>query len=69
MFSRICEAFVPELAPESDLVIDLDNDIVGPSMVVHDGEIRFGPAREAMGLGPLPEPKPVAANTAQEGDA
>ena len=68
MFSRICEAFVPELAPESGLAIDLDNDIVGPSLVVHEGEIRFAPAREALGLGPLPEPEPEAEPT-PEADA
>jgi NAD(P) transhydrogenase subunit alpha len=56
MFSRVCEAFVPELAPESDLAIDLSNDIVGPSLVAHGGEVRFAPARLALGLGPLPEP-------------
>ncbi|MCB9849032.1 MAG: Re/Si-specific NAD(P)(+) transhydrogenase subunit alpha [Phycisphaeraceae bacterium] len=58
MFSRVCEAFVPELAPESALAIDLNNDIVGPALVAHAGEVRYAPAREALGLGPLPAPEP-----------
>ena len=73
MYSRVCEAFVPELAPESDLAIDPGNDIVGPSLVVHEGEIHFAPAREALGLGPLskPEsgPEQVVAETRPEGEA
>lgn len=70
MFSRICEAFVPELAPDSDLMIDMENDIVGPSLVVHDGEILFAQAREALGLDPLSEPEPaVAESTSEEGEA
>jgi len=42
MYSRVCEAFAQELAPEGALNIDLENDIIGPSLVVHGGHVLFG---------------------------
>lgn len=50
MYGRNVSELLKELAPSGALTIDLDDDVIGPLCVAHDGEIRHAPTRAAMGL-------------------
>jgi len=56
MYARNVSAFLLHLAPEGEIVLDFDDEITDQSCVSHEGQLRFGPAREALGLNPLPAP-------------
>ncbi len=43
---------------------DLDDEVVAGALVVRAGEVRHGPTREKMGLGPLPKPTEKASDAA-----
>ncbi len=72
MYGKNVEAFLLHLAPEGELVLDFDDEITAGACVAHAGELRFGPARERLGLAPLPVPAapvPEASDSATpEGD-
>lgn len=69
MYGKNVEAFLLHLAPEGTLQIDFTDEITRGACVTHDGEVRFGPAREKLGLGPLPAPAPAAAtDTTHKGE-
>lgn len=55
MYGRNAAELLKELAPKGAIVINLEDDMIGPMCVVHDGEIRHAPTRAAMGL-PALEP-------------
>ena len=74
MYGKNVEAFLLHLAPEGELVLDFDDEITDAACVTHDGEVRFGPARERLGLpqlvvaaapaaGPGPESTPTQGET------
>jgi len=42
------------------LVVDLENDVVGPACLTHGGEILNARVREVLGLPPLPTPSPAS---------
>lgn len=65
MYARNVSAFLLHLAPEGEMVLDFDDEITDRSCVSHDGQLRFGPAREALGLGPLPTPVVAAVDAAE----
>jgi NAD(P) transhydrogenase subunit alpha len=39
LYSRNVTAFLSELIKDGELVVDLNNDVVGPSCVTHDGQV------------------------------
>ena len=53
MYARNVSEFLLHLAPEGELVLDFEDEITDKSCVAHDGEVRFAPAREKLGLPPL----------------
>ncbi|MBW3533974.1 MAG: Re/Si-specific NAD(P)(+) transhydrogenase subunit alpha [Gemmatimonadetes bacterium] len=55
MFSKNVATFLKELLDEGELALDFDNDVVGPTCLVHGGEVRNARVRDALGLGPPPE--------------
>lgn len=65
MYARNVSAFLLHLAPEGEMELDFEDEITDRSCVSHDGQLRFGPAREALGLGPLPTPVAAAADAAE----
>jgi hypothetical protein len=48
-----------EMIQEGELVVDLDNDVVGPACLTHDGEVHNARVREQLGLPPLVETPPA----------
>lgn len=50
MYGRNAAEFLKELAPEGELVINLDDDMIGPMCMTHDGEVCHQSVRSAMGL-------------------
>ena len=56
MFSKNTWTFLKEMVTtERDLVVDLSNDVVGPTCLTHQGEVRNERVRQQLGLGPLPD--------------
>lgn len=55
MYGKNVESFLLHLAPEGTITLDFSDEITRGACVTHAGEVRFGPAREKLGLGPLPE--------------
>ncbi len=53
MYGRNVAELLKELAPSGEMVINLEDDMIGPMCIVHGGEIRHAPTREAMGLAAL----------------
>ena len=47
-------------------LVDLENDVVGPSCVAHGGEVIHPRIREALGMPPLPSLEPEPTPEAQE---
>lgn len=43
MYARNISSFLQHLAPEGEVVVDLDDEILDACCVVHDGEVRFQP--------------------------
>lgn len=58
MYGKNAVTFLLEMVQEGQLVVDLDNDVVGPSCLAHDGEVRNDRVRDALGLPPLAPPEP-----------
>jgi NAD(P) transhydrogenase subunit alpha len=54
MFSKNAWTFLKEMVKDEGLVVDLGNDVVGPTCLAHQGEIRNERVRQQLGLGPLP---------------
>jgi NAD(P) transhydrogenase subunit alpha len=48
MFGKNVATFLKELVKNGELVIDLSNDVVGPTCLTHEGEIRHAPTRERL---------------------
>lgn len=66
MFSKNVATFLKELLREGELVVDLDNDVVGPTCLTHDGQVRNARVRQALGL-PEAEPSAPPARPAEGG--
>ena len=68
MFSKNTWTFLKEMVSvDEGLVVDLSNDVVGPTCLAHQGEVRNERVRQQLGLGPLPDlVEPGAAATADE---
>lgn len=49
MYSRNLMALLGELLEGGEIRIDLENDVIDPSLLVHEGEVRHQPTREMMG--------------------
>jgi NAD(P) transhydrogenase subunit alpha len=56
MYAKNAVTFLMEMIQEGELVVDLDNDVVGPACLTHGGEVRNARVREALGLEPLGPP-------------
>ncbi len=54
MLSRNAAAFIELLAPEGELAVNMEDDVLAGSAVTHGGEVVNGMARQAMGLPGLP---------------
>ncbi len=52
MFGKNVATFLKEIVSDAELAIDLENDVVGPTCVTHDGEVMNERIRERLGLGP-----------------
>jgi len=48
MFGKNVATFLRELVKDGELVIDLKNDVVGPTCLTHAGEVHHGPTRERL---------------------
>lgn len=48
MYARNIATFLLEMVDEGELSLDLENDVVGPSCLTHDGEVRHAPTRERL---------------------
>jgi NAD(P) transhydrogenase subunit alpha len=60
MYARnIATLLLEMVGDEGALVLDLDNDVLGPACLTHGGEVHHEPTRERMGLGPR-EASPAA---------
>ncbi len=58
MYARNVSAFLTDMFDdEGTFGVDLENDVVGPSCLVHDGEVRNSRVRDLLGL-PALEPEP-----------
>lgn len=71
MYAKNAVTFLLEMVSEGELTVDLENDVVGPACLSHDGEVRNDRVRDALGLSPLapppaPEPEPEPAEEAGE---
>jgi len=71
MYAKNVVTFVLEMVKDGELVVDLENDVVGPSCLAHGGEVMNDRVRSALGLAPLapaapPEPAPESANASGE---
>jgi len=53
MFGQNALAMLAEFITEGAVTVSLDNDMVGPACVAHDGVVLAPEAREALGLPPL----------------
>ncbi|MDH5590064.1 MAG: Re/Si-specific NAD(P)(+) transhydrogenase subunit alpha [Gemmatimonadota bacterium] len=51
MLSKNVTTLLMELVDDGNVVLDLENDVIGPSCVTHDGKVVNERTREAMGLG------------------
>ncbi len=64
MFSNNIISLLKHLAPDGDLVIDLEDEITAATVVGQGGEVRHSRVRQALSLEPLespePEPEPAA---------
>jgi len=55
MFSKNAWTFLKEMVKKDEgVVVDLANDVVGPTCLTHQGEVRNERVRQQLGLGPLP---------------
>ena len=48
MYSRNVQTFVKHLVHEGELRIDLEDEIIGPMCITHDGEVQHAPTRELL---------------------
>jgi len=48
MFGKNVATFLKEMVKDGELALDLENDVVGPTCLTHEGEIRHGPTRERL---------------------
>ena len=71
MFSKNVWTFLKEMVKKDQgLVVDLNNDVVGPTCPTHQGEVRNERVRQQLGLGPAaPAPGPGSAATTGTGTA
>jgi NAD(P) transhydrogenase subunit alpha len=53
MYAKNAVTFLMEMIEEGELVVDLENDVVGPACLTHAGEVRNARVRDALGLAPL----------------
>lgn len=51
LYSRNMFSFIRHLAPEGELVLDFEDEITDGACIVHDGEVRHEPTREALERG------------------
>ena len=58
MYAKNAVTFLLEMVQEGKLVVDLENDVVGPACLTHGGEVRNDRVRDALGLSPLAPPAP-----------
>jgi NAD(P) transhydrogenase subunit alpha len=58
MYAKNAVTFLLEMVQEGGLVVDLENDVVGPACLTHGGEVRNDRVRDALGLPPLAPPPP-----------
>ncbi len=49
LYSRNVTAFLAELIKDGELVVDLKNDVLGPSCVTHDGQVVNQRVAEVLG--------------------
>lgn len=57
MYAKNAVTFLLEMVKEGQLVVDLENDVVGPACLSHGGEVRNDRVRSALGLPPLAPPR------------
>jgi H+-translocating NAD(P) transhydrogenase subunit alpha len=70
MFGKNVATFLRELVQEGELVVDLTNDVVGPTCLTHAGEVHHGPTRERLAGGSGAPGAPAAGGVgAPEGPA
>lgn len=61
MFSKNAWTFLKEMVTKDEgLVVDLTNDVVGPTCLTHAGEVRNERVRQQLGLPAAPDPGPAA---------
>jgi NAD(P) transhydrogenase subunit alpha len=53
MYGKNVVTFLMEMIQEGELVVDMENDVVGPSCLTHAGEVVNARVREALGMAPL----------------
>lgn len=74
MYARNVQSLLGLLIKDGELNLDFGDDIIDATCLTYDGEIRYAPVRERLGLPPLqapepePEPEPQAAPAAAEAD-
>ena len=51
MFARTLLTFLSPLVTDGKLAIDWEDQVYAESVLTHDGAVRFGPAKEALGEG------------------
>ncbi|MDJ0787483.1 MAG: Re/Si-specific NAD(P)(+) transhydrogenase subunit alpha [Myxococcota bacterium] len=56
MFSKNLVTFLQHLAPEGELVMDLEDEITKGALLVYEGEVTNAMVREKLGLAPAPAP-------------
>jgi NAD(P) transhydrogenase subunit alpha len=56
MYGKNVVTFLLEMIQDGELVVDLENDVVGPACLSHGGEVWNPRVRDTLGLPPLPAP-------------
>lgn len=67
MYARNVQSLLGLLVKDGQLNLDFSDDIIDATCLTHDGEIRYAPVRERLGLPPLeaPEPEPEPEPTSE----
>jgi NAD(P) transhydrogenase subunit alpha len=68
MYGKNVVTFLLEMIQDGELVVDLENDVVGPACLSHGGEVQNDRVRSALGLAPLAPPVAPPATTTESAE-
>ena len=69
MYGKNVVTFLLEMIQDGELVVDLENDVVGPACLSHGGEVQNERVRSALGLAPLAPPAETPEATTESADS